>query len=201
MTEMTSEPKHSNLVEDSKKKSAAFVADWKKRTHHTTQTTLQTKSEAFTAWCLTQGWAMKDMRTWTTLCEKAKYSVCDGNVADELKLLLETVDLADHINCHPVGLICYARCEMKIQDWNLEGIRAVRDTILEHEVEQSDDVEPDGGPAESGEDTDVEEDEVLVCPGAPTKRPRAQAPAEEMLDLTMEPTQLERDFDADIEDK
>jgi len=99
MTEMNvSEPKHSTLVEDSKKKSAAFVADWKKRTHHTTQTTLQTKSEAFTAWCLTQGWAMKDMRTWTTLCEKAKYSVCDGNVADELKLLLETVDLPDPIN-------------------------------------------------------------------------------------------------------
>jgi len=203
MSDMMSEgPKHSELVSDAKNKSAAYVRDWKKRAHVATQSTLQTKSEAFTAWVLTQGWALRDMRVWTSLCEKAKYSQAGAVPGDELKLLCETLDFADHLDVHPIGLICYARAEMRLMDWTLEAVKAVRETLLQED--EADEKDSNGNSAGSDDETEVT-DEVLVCPGAPQKKARTAHEDERPLDiksyLNGEPTQLEKDFDADVDDK
>jgi len=200
---MSQEPKHSDLVSDTKVKSAAYVRDWKKRAHVTTQTTLQTKSESFTAWVLKQGWPLAQMRTWTSLCEKAKYSHSGDGSGDELKLLYQTLDLADHLDVHPIGLLTYARSEMRLHDWTLEAIKAVRDTLLQEDEEAAEN-DSNGNSAGSDDETEVT-DEVLVCPGAPQKKARTAHEDERPLDiksyLNGEPTQLEKDFDADVDDK
>jgi len=151
-----------------KSKSVAFITAWKKRAGYTVQQSLQTKSEAFIASCLAEGWTIRDVRSWTTLAERAKYSrMSDHDHYEVLKLLHGTLDMAEHLGVHPVGLICYARCELSQPEWSLSALKVVKDKFYGDEYEIS--TMPDSD--EHSDDAPTEVDDVkLVCPGAPKKR-------------------------------
>jgi len=148
-------------------KNSAFIKAWKQRSHNSTQQTLQTRSEAFIAWALTQGWPLRDVRTWTSLLEKAKSARHDDESSKHLKLLLETLDTAGHADVHPVGLISYARIELHKPEWDFDALDHLKETILAETDEDDivDEVDDDDEPRTPPRD----EETPLSAPGAPKR--------------------------------
>lgn len=112
-----------------KKRNEAWIAAWKKANGVKKQATLPTKVEEHTAWVLQQGWSMRDAMAWKNLCEKAKFSASVPIDAD-LDLLHDTLELAAHVDTHPIGLICFARCELHQLEWTLRAAQAIRDRFI-----------------------------------------------------------------------
>lgn len=153
-------------LEEQKARNDAFIHSWK-RTHGVMkQGTLQTKTEAFSAWVLSNGWTMRDMKSWSALCEKAK-TAQDGDSGLTLQLLGDTLEFALHLDVHPIGLICFTRVELKCPDWDLVALGRAREHLLEA-AEAEDDVRPEDHDDDVTEDVDGELGGV--CPPAPRKR-------------------------------
>jgi len=180
---MSAESKNANVVvmslEERKKRNDAFVANFKRAGSAMKQTTMQTKSEKFTAFVLENGWSMKDMRTWTALCEACKTCQSPRDIGEAMRLLSDTIDLAVHLDVHPIGLICYARAEFKQFDWTMAALEVVRSRLLvEEEAEEDVVVDLTADEDNDDEEETVEEDlnpkAKLVCPGAPSRKRRLE---------------------------
>lgn len=137
-----------------KKRNEDWIRAWKKANGVKKQATLPTKVEEHTAWVLQQGWSMRDAMAWKNLCEKAKFSASVPIDAD-LDLLHETLELAAHVETHPIGLICFARCELHQPEWNLLAAQAIRDRFIGAVCVSDDDTPPE----DVGHDEEVEPDD------------------------------------------
>jgi len=112
--------------------SAAFVSAWKKAAGPQKQLTLQTKSEAFTKFCLEEGWGLKEMKTFQQLLEATKYAVPTHDGCPALSLLGETLSFAEHLEVHPIALISFARSVVGVSSWDMSGFEITR-AYLENE--------------------------------------------------------------------
>lgn len=160
-----------------KSRNDAYVAAWKKANSVKKQCVLPTKIEENNAWVLQQGWAQRDAIAWRNLCEKAKFSASVPFDAD-LDLLHGTLDVAGHVETHPIGLICFARTELKQQDWNLQALQAIRDrfigTVCDDEVDEVVVVDPLAHLA----DGDLPDDDDASTSGNGKKRRRYSGPTQ-----------------------
>lgn len=102
--------------------SGAFVTAWKKAAGPQKQTTLQTKSEAFTKYCLEEGWGLKEMKVFQQLLEACKTSVGQGEANSALSLLTATLDFAFHLEVHPIALITFSRNVVGASHWDSETL-------------------------------------------------------------------------------
>lgn len=112
-----------------RKRNEDWIRAWKAANGVKKQSTLPTKVEEHTAWVLAQGWSMRDACAWKNLCEKVKFSASVPIDAD-LDLIQKTCEYASHLDTHPIGLICFARCELKQPEWTLRAVDAIRERFF-----------------------------------------------------------------------
>lgn len=135
-----------------RKRNEDWIRAWRMANGVKKQATLPTKVEEHTAWVLAQGWSMRDACAWKNLCEKAKFSASLPIDAD-LDLLHESIELSAHLETHPIGIICFARCELKQPEWNLRAAQAIRERFigsLEESVDELPAVLFEGAPGTGG---------------------------------------------------
>jgi len=144
-------------VEDEKNKK--FISEWKAKHGVMRQSTLQSKPEAMTAWVFQQGWTIKDMRAWTAMLDGVKFEKFEGDWTDPFKLLYLTLDLAEHLQVHPIGMLCFARVEHGITTWDLEGLDKFKSVVIPVSDDESDGYETDG-PSTC----------ATTCPDAPKRK-------------------------------
>jgi len=116
----------------------AFVSAWKKAAGPQKQLTLQTKSEAFTKFCLEEGWGLKEMKTFQQLLEATKYAVPTTDGCAPLALLGETLSLAEHLEVHPICLISFAKSVVGMSQWTMDALEKTREHLAASEGEQDD---------------------------------------------------------------
>lgn len=139
-----------------RKRNDDWIRAWRKANGVKKQATLPTKVEEHTAWVMSQGWSMRDANAWKGLCEKAKFS-SSVPIDHDLDLLLGTLDAASQLDSHPIGLICFARCELKQNEWSLTALQAIRDRFMILQAVTEEDVtEPVASPIEIHSDHDEE---------------------------------------------
>jgi len=146
-------------VEDEKNKD--FISQWKRNHGVMRQSTMQTKAEAMTAWVFEQGWTVRDMRAWNAIVDAVKFEKFEGAWSDPYKLLYLTLDLAEHLQVHPIGMLCFARVEHKIMQWDLEGLEKFKAVVIP---------DSDQSESESNDETEGPTTSASTCPGAPKRR-------------------------------
>lgn len=112
-----------------RKRNKDWIRAWKVANGVKKQATLPTKVEEHTAWVLAQGWSMRDACAWKNLCEKVKFSA-SVPIDAELDLIQKTIEYASHLDTHPIGIICFARCELKQPEWSLRAVDAIRERFF-----------------------------------------------------------------------
>jgi hypothetical protein len=170
-------------LEERKKKNDAWISAYKKTHGIKKQAVLPSATMQHNEWAIKSGWSMSDATTWRSLCEKAKYAMDDIEGQGILCLIAETIDIANHCDGHPVGLIHWARTEHGRPVWDLESVDYLKANMLPAEAVHH--VDDDDDTVQSPPTTPNPADGV-TCPGAP-KRKR----------LTYEASQPFEDIDAD----
>lgn len=166
MSKLPSNVEKIDLAEQ-KQKNEKFISEWKRSHGVMKQTKLHTKSEVFSAWVLDNGWSLNDIRAWNRVLDALKLeSVCENWPATHT-LVLQTLEVAEHLRVHPVGMLCYARVHMKKPVWDLETLVAFRSTLLAEER-----AEESSSTAASATATPPCSPRRVECPPAPRKRQR-----------------------------
>lgn len=151
-----------------RKKNEDWIRAWRKANGVKSQATLPTKVEAHTAWVIGHGWAMRDAVAWKNLCEKAKFSASIPIDAD-LDLLAGTLTTAALLDTHPIGLICFARSELKQPEWTLLALDCIRVRFCVEICDKHPEAE-DGAPT-SPETVEVpDDDDAPSSPGGKKRR-------------------------------
>jgi len=190
-------------LEERKKENESFIRDFKRSHGVMKQTTLRTKSEIFSAWILENGWSLNDIRMWNKVVDAIKMEAVDGEWPPAHDLLHQTLELAEHMKVHPVGILCYARVHMKSPLWTLEAlVRFRKELLAEEAAEEAASVGSDGEPR-----TPRSSPEPHECPGAPRrKRARnnmAYNPVTEEMEFVDSESTVNDDVDDDddVDDK
>lgn len=154
-------------LSEQKQKNDAFIAEWKRSHGVMKQTKLRTKGEEFSAWVLDNGWSLNDIRAWNRVLDALKLEAVFDTWPSTHALVLQTLEVAEHMKVHPVGILCYARLHMKQPVWTLEALVAFRSQVLSEEREDE---------SHSSEDAPTEtppgSPRRIECPPAPRKRQR-----------------------------
>jgi len=170
-----------NLAER-KVENEKYIAEWKSTHGVMKQSKLQSKSEAFTAWVLSQGWSLKDQRSWSALLESSKMEMTlDEGWPTSFALIADTLDLACTLNVHPIGILSYSRVELGMAGpWNQEALLSFRSRVLPSE--EDDDVDRDDESTESYE-SEGQDGMRTPSPTLPTQ-PDAPRKRARVIDLT-----------------
>jgi len=159
-------------LEDRKKKNAAWIGAYKKTHGIKKQTTLPSATTAHNEWAILQGWSMIDATTWRSLCEKAKYATDDTEGVGILCLLAETIDIANHCDTHPVGLLHNARTAMDRKVWDLDSVDFLKANLLA-EVDETAEREgfiPDDDDGPTPPNTPPSQKRKVSAPSAPSRK-------------------------------
>lgn len=157
---------------DRKKKNDAWISAYKKGHGIKKQAVLPSATMQHNEWSIKSGWSMSDATTWRSLCEKVKYAYDDVEGEGLLCLIAETIEMANHCDAHPVGLIHFARTQYGRPMWDLESLDHLKANMVNPEEDHpdlqadQDDVTPPLSPAHS---------KRKVAPPAPRKRPLPEA--------------------------
>lgn len=165
-------------LEERKKKNDAWISAYKKTHGIKKQAVLPSATMQNNEWAIKSGWSMSDATTWRGLCEKLKYATDDTEGIAMLCLIGETIELANHCDAHPVGLIHYARTEHGKPVWDLDTLDYLKGNMLPQEEQPVDiDQDVDDLPA-----TPPSPKRKLAAPGAPSRK-RAVYEASQPYDL------------------
>jgi len=141
---------------------------------------------------------MQDATVWRAMCEKLKFAQDDVEGDATILQMMETIEMACHVEAHPVAVIHYARTQMDRKMFDLETLAFMRSNLLEHAELDAKDVPPPPDSPDFHPPSDYirgNGNPVTVPPKTPSKKRR--------LDFD-EPTQRmtpESDDDADVDDK
>lgn len=171
-------------LEERKKKNDAWISAYKKTHGIKKQAVLPSATMQNNEWAIKSGWSMSDATTWRGLCEKLKYAIDDTEGIAMLCLIGETIELANHCDAHPVGLIHYARTEHGKPVWDLDTLDYLKGNML---------------PAEDNHPVEIDEDDGPTPPNTPpSPKRKASAPgAPQRKRATFEPSQP-FDMDDDV---
>lgn len=155
-----------------KNKNSAFIKEWKKKNGVKTQTVMPTLVSVQNEWAIKNGFSITDAQQWRALCEKAKYCTEDAFAQGVIDLLTNTLEMASHVEAHPIGLINFARTAMGQKVWNKHAYDHLKANMLptldltEEGEEEADDEDGEDDedsyeePGEDGEDADGDDIEV-----------------------------------------
>lgn len=129
-TKVPTTPIQISVLQDRKKKNEAFVRAYKKENNIKTQAVLPSATMANNEWAIKSGWSMSDATVWRGLCEKAKFATDDVEGDGIICLLKETIEMANHCDAHPVGLIHFARTSHGRPVWDLDTLDYLQANML-----------------------------------------------------------------------
>jgi len=149
-------------LEERKKKNDAWISAFKKSHGIKKQSVLPSSTTQHNEWAIKSGWSMSDATTWRGLCEKVKYAMDDTEGIGLLCLIAETIEIANHCDSHPVGLIHFARTAHDRKVWDLETIDYLKANLL---------------PAEDDHHVEVDHDDDGMTPPNTPPSPKRKASA------------------------
>lgn len=158
-------------IEERKKKNDAWISAYKKTHGIKKQAVLPSATMQHNEWSIKSGWSMSDATTWRSLCEKAKYAMDDIEGQGILCLIAETIDIANHCDGHPVGLIHFARTEHGRAVWDLESVDFLKANMLPAEADHPVEIDDDDSPTPPSTPNDPFHGKRKVsAPQAPSKK-------------------------------
>lgn len=154
-------------IEERKKKNDAWISAYKKTHGVKKQAVLPSATMQHNEWAIKAGWSMSDATAWRSLCEKLKHAMDDTEGIAMLCLIGETIELANHCDAHPVGLIHYARTEHGKPVWDLDTLDYLKANMLPQEDQPAIDIDADDDDIPS---TPPSPKRKLAAPGAPSRK-------------------------------
>lgn len=136
-------------------RNSAFIRAFKKQAGPQVQAKLPTPVSAQNDWAIKNGWSTIDAQEWRALCTRFAHGTESGE-GSAIDLMMETLDLANHVDCHPIGLIHFARTKMGRGTWNNDTVEFLKANMLADDAEPADE---DYNPS-SDEAYDIDDDKV-----------------------------------------
>lgn len=135
----TSNKRKDAPVDDFAERNSAFVRNFKKtNATNLVQTKLPTPVERQDEWAISEGNSLSDARQWRSLCDRVKFTTTADK--ESLELMLQTLDIADHIGVHPIELIGFTRRTFAWGGlWTLAALQQVKDNLVSTDDDDDDD--------------------------------------------------------------